>query len=161
MLLPGGCAGLSKVRFVDAADRLDNATEGHHHSPGMANRTASATPMAAPKGRGHSRCPSQGHPWLFEGKGPAAVAPMKDPQKNSKCESPAITAARGSSVFFLTSTSIGRIQEVECTHANTLEHLICQLPLSFSTPSPAQDPGSILPYHQNGAFEFLIHEEIL
>ena len=41
--------------------------------------------------------------------------------------------------------------------ARLLEGLICPLPLSFSTPSMAQDPWSIHPSHQNGAFEFPIH----
>ncbi len=77
-----------------------------------------------------------------------------------RCASRPTTAciARGS-VFLWTWTSIGRTQKLECTHANTLEHLTCPLPPSFSTPSLAPITGSLLPYHQNGAFEFPIHPQ--
>ena len=143
-------AGLSKVRLADATNCLDNATESHHHSPGMANRTASATPMAAPKGRGHRRCPSQGDPRLRRGQTPTAVASSKNPE-NLERDSTPITAGRGSCVFPLTRAVTGRINKQELLDAITLEPHICPLPLSFSTPSPAQDPGSIHPRHQNGA----------
>jgi len=70
-----------------------------------------------------------------------------------------ITAGRGSSVFPLTLAVAGRINKQELLDANTLEHHICLLPLSFSTPSLAQDSGAIHQSHQNGAFEFPIHDQ--
>ena len=144
------------MRLADATHRVDYATEGHHNSPGMANRTASATPMAAPKGRGHSRCPSQGDPCLRRGDATATVASLKKPENVERNSTP-ITAARRSSVFPLTRAVAGRINKQELLDANTLEHHICSLQHSFSTPFPAQVSGLILPYHQNGAFKFPIH----
>ena len=48
-----------------------------------------------------------------------------------------------SSAFTLTRAVVGRISKQETSHANTLEHAICPLSLSFSTLSPTQDPESI------------------
>ena len=119
-----GCAGLPKLPKPDATHRVDNAAENHHHSPGMANRMASATPMAAAKGRGHSRCPSQGDPRLLRGQTPTAVGFGRN-SENPECESPAITAGRGSPVFPLTQAGAGRINKQEPAHANTLERKEC------------------------------------
>ncbi len=114
-----GRTGLPELPRPDATHRMDYAAPRHHHSPGMANRTASATPMAAPKGRGHRRCPSQGHPRLRRGDATAAAASLKNP-KNSKRDPTPIIAGRVSFAFSLTRAVAGRINKQELLYANTL-----------------------------------------
>ena len=123
-----GCAGLPKLPRPDATYRVDNAAENYQSDSRLRR---SQTPTAVGFGRN---------------------------SENLECESPAIITVRGSSVFPLTQTSAGRTNKQEPAHANTLECHIRPLRIHFSTPSKAQNPGSIHPRHQNGAFKNPIHK---
>ena len=143
-----GRTGLPELPRPDATHRMDYAAPRHHHSPGMANRTASATPMAAPEGRGYRRCQSQRHPCLRRSQSPTAVARLKNPENLEGASIP-ITKGSASSAYFLTRATEGRINKQESTHAKPLEREIRPRQpssLSFFNPGPAPNSGT----HKSG-----------
>ena len=85
-----------------------------------------------------------GDPRLRRSQTPTAIDSLKD-SENSECESPAIIAVRGSSVFPLTQAGAERINKQEPTPANTLEREIIprqSTSLSSFNPVPAPNSGT-------------------
>jgi hypothetical protein len=80
---------------------------------------------------------------LHRGQTPTAVGFGKN-SENPECESPAITAGRGSPIFLLTQASVGRINKQEPTHAKPLKREIQHSSTHFSIQSQPQIRARII-----------------